>query len=643
MKRTVISMLKDATIKYPTTNFVYEMTDKGWFGRTFPVVDEESSYFACALKNLGFKKDDKISILAEGRATWMVSEFGLLKTGCVSVPLSIKLLPEEVLFRINHSESKAVIASRNTIEKLLPILSKFEQPNFKIIYLDSDYEWVKKIFSEKAIDIDNTLLYYDKMIENGKNIFPQLQTELNAGIEQIEEDDVVTISYTSGTTGNPKGIMLTHLNYYANSTDSLSFFKLTEYFRTLIILPLDHAFAHTVGSYIALLDGIGIYFVDSRGGGVNTLKNIPINLKDVSPDFLLTVPALTGNFMKKILDAMYEKGGFVKWLFHKGMRSGIAINGDGFKKAGLLKYLWNVIPYKLADALIFKKVRPIFGANLKFCVGGGALLDVKQQHFFYTLGTPVFQGYGLTEAAPIISANCDHTHKLGSSGKIIPGIELKIIKTDGTEAKTGEKGEIVIRGLNVMKGYYKNEKATAETIRNGWLYTGDMGYMDEDNFLMVVGREKALLISADGEKYSPEGIEEAIMNTSGFVNQVMLYNDHSKFTTALITLEEGRIRSYIKHHKIQNANELLEVIRKSFYKFKHEHEYAHQFPEKWIPTIFRIIPEPFTEQNLMINSTLKMVRFKIVEVYRAMIDEMYSADAKKTNNSNEELLKKFFN
>lgn len=637
MKRTVINMLKQAAETYKSSDFVVDKLSGEWKARTFSDVNNESNYFASSLINLGFKKNDKISIIAEGRGNWVTSEFGLLKAGCISVPLSVKLQPEEILFRIQHSDSKGLIITKNNYEKVASILEKLSNPDFKIIYLDDDKETFDKL---NLIPENANVFYYHTLIETGYEGYELNFAKLNEIEENTEEDDLVTISYTSGTTGNPKGIMLTHLNYWANSYDALNYFNLTEYLKTLIILPLDHSFAHTVGTYIALLNGISISFVDAKGGGVNTLKNIPINLKEVKPDFLLTVPALTGNFMKKIKDGINAKGGFVKWLFNKGLKAGLKINKNGYKKADIFTQLFYFIPYKLADILIFKKVRQIFGGNLQFCVGGGALLDIKQQQFFYTIGAPIYQGYGLTEATPIISANCEHTHKLGSSGKILPGIQCKIIKSDGSEAKIGEKGEIVIKGLNVMKGYYKNPEATNETIKDGWLYTGDMGYMDEDDFLIVVGREKALLISEDGEKYSPEGIEEAIMNSSSIINQVMLYNDHKKITSALITLDVQKLKKYIEDNDLKEPKEILEHIRISMHAFKNEKVYKDKFPEKWIPVAFRIITEPFSEQNGMINSTMKMVRFKITEVYKNKIDELYSSDCKIACKENMEDLKK---
>lgn len=623
MKRTVLEMLRTAATDYANSPYTNEKSDNGWINKTFLDVENDSNYIGSYFIDSGIKKEDKIAILSEGRVAWVTGEYGILKAGAISVPLSIKLLPEEVLFRLNHSESKGILISHNTFEKIAPVWDKIEQKNFKIYYLDDDIEKIKEDAKEFGIDLEKDAVSFSEMLEDGKAIYNKDATPLKESVENVQENDVVTISYTSGTTGNPKGIMLTQLNYYANSNDAMDFFKLPEFFKTLLILPLDHSFAHTVGIYISLLKGISIYFVDARGGSVNTLKNIPINLKEVAPDFLLTVPALTGNFMKKITDAINDKGGFIKWLFNAGLNAGIKINNNGYKKAGFFTKLANIIPYKLANALIFKKVRMIFGGNLQFCVGGGALLDIKQQKFFYSLGVPVYQGYGLTEATPIISANAVHTHKLGTSGPVLPGITCEIVDSDRKKLPKGEKGEIAILGDNVMAGYYKNEKASNEVLDNGWLFTGDMGYIEEDDFLMVVGREKALLISEDGEKYSPEEIEEAIVNCSSLIGQVMIYNDHKKFTSAIITLDIPNVKKFIKERHIADEEVLMKEIKKSFYQFKYEKEYANKFPEKWIPAVFRIAPEMFTEENKMINSTLKMVRFKIIETYKQEIDEMY--------------------
>mgnify|MGYP001810136879 CR=1 FL=1 len=245
----------------------------------------------------------------------------------------------------------------------------------------------------------------------------------------------------------------------------------------------------------------------------------------------------------------------------------------------------------------------------------------------------------------MISANTPGHHKIGSSGKIVNHLEVKICDDDGKELPLGEKGEIVIRGENVMKGYFLNPSSTSETIKNGWLHTGDMGYMDKDDFLYVLGRFKSLLISGDGEKYSPEGIESTIAEQSKLIEQIMLYNNQCAFTTAVIYPKKEQLKKLAAHAR-QTAKKtieeyLIKQIEKEIDEYKAHGRNKNLFPERWLPSTFIIIDEPFTEENKMINSTLKMVRNKIIEHYKERIDEMYRPEGKNTCNSkNTEAVKK---
>ncbi len=613
-------MLQHAAETFTDVPYVWNKTDAGWQPLTFAEVQEASRAVAATLLNRGFKPDSKMVILSEGRQEWVVSEFAALYAGGISVPLSIKLQAEEIPYRVNHSEAEIIVASRNTLPKVLEVWQKFEGTP-TVLFLDQIDALPEGAATLKE---QGRIIDYASVLKEGRGRLEEMSDRLRKIEESLDQDDVVTISYTSGTTGNPKGIMLTHRNYFANCRDSVEIFQVPFGYKTLLILPCDHSFAHTVGLYAALLRGISIYFVDARGGSMATLRNIPINLKEANPVFLLTVPALTGNFMKKIRGAIEEKGGFVERLFTRGVEAGIAYHGDGYHRPPFGVRLRNWLPYKLADAVVFRKVRETFGKDIEFCVGGGALLDIRQQEFFKAIGVPIYQGYGLTEAAPVISSNTGFAHKMGSSGKILPTVNCRIVREDGTEAETGETGQIVIQGDNVMKGYFKNPEATAETIKDGWLYTGDRGYMDEDGFLNVVGREKALLISPDGEKYSPEEIEEAIVNTSRLIEQALVYNDHNRFTGALVTLNKEAVQQAIESKKLSTAGEVLDELRSSFYAFKNEDTYRKRFPEQWIPATFQIAEEHFTEENKMINSSMKMVRFRVVEAHQHLLDRMFA-------------------
>ncbi|MFW6360303.1 MAG: AMP-dependent synthetase/ligase [Spirochaetota bacterium] len=629
MKRTVLSMLRQASDEFENITYVAKKSDQGWMEKDFLAVLRDSRAAAAALLSRGFKNNDTIALFAEGSSDWVISEFATLWAGCISVPLSIKLQAEEIPFRINHSEAKGIFVSKNMLPKIAAVYSQFKPKHVRLIVIDengSDLAELRALAGEKAAS--HVELFRDLLLEGYRNL-EDYELELQRVEDETAEDDVVTISYTSGTTGNPKGIMLTHLNYYANCRDSVEMFAVprAEY-RTLIILPCDHSFAHTVGIFAALFRGISLYFVDARGGGMAILRNIPINLIEVNPTFLLTVPALTGNFMKKIKAGIKAKGKLIRTLFNWGLTHAIRYHGNGYNRPGFAVRAVSFLPYKLADILVFSQVRRIFGRRIQFCVGGGALLDVKQQEFFNAIGVPIYQGYGLTEAAPVISSNLPSIHKFGSSGRVAPSVECRILTENGSQAAVAERGEIVIRGDNVMKGYYKNQSATEETIKDAWLYTGDLGYFDQDGFLVVVGRAKALLISPDGEKYSPEGIEEAITNSTELISQVMLYNDHKQYTSALVVLDQQGAKELIQQRGITDADELLSEINTGLFAFQQDPNYRGLFPSIWLPATFQVLTEAFSEENQMINSTMKMVRYKIMQAHEDVLEYMYTEEGK---------------
>jgi len=625
-QRTVFSMLDRAAITYANDPYLSSKGDQGWVRTSFKEARLKSRQLAAAFLELGVQENSKVAILSEAKTDWIIAEFATLFGGGISVPLSIKLLPEEVPFRVNHSDASLFIISENTLEKVISQWDKYQNPSLRLIVLDKPSEKIKKQCARYEFN-ENDLLYIDDLFALGEEKMKDHEKALSLIENNTGEDQVVTISYTSGTTGNPKGIMLTHLNYYSNSHAAVSTFQIQEKISTLLILPTDHSFAHTVGIYTALVKGLSLHFVDARGGGVNALKNIPRNLVEAESNFLLTVPALTSNFIQKFKDGIKAKGGIIEGIFNRGVEAAIKRNGDGFSKPGWAVQIGTYFNMLLAEKLIFKKLRLIFGPKIEFFVGGGALLDIKQQQFYKAIGIPVYQGYGLTEATPIISTNTPFDHKMGTSGKVLKGIKCRICDENGKELTQGQKGEIVIQGDNVMKGYYKNDVATSETIKEGWLYTGDLGYFDEDDFLVVVGREKALLISEDGEKYSPEEIEEAIVNSSISIDQIMIYNDHQKYTTALITLNKKALEELVTKEGIKTYEDVNKHLKNDMLLFSKQKEFKGKFPGKWIPSNFQIVADEFSEGNQMINSTLKMVRHKITETYQDRLDIMYGTKA----------------
>jgi long-chain acyl-CoA synthetase len=642
-ERTVLGMLKNAANQFATRQYVVKKTDEGWKGMTFPEVRADARALAASLIERGFPRGGAAAILAEGSPEWVVAEFGIIAAGGVSVPLSFRLMPEEIPFRLNHSESRLIFTSKNFVGKITAVIGQIEVPGFTIVLLDDDLEFLENLASESGLEIGRNLLSFHALVNEGRTLEAAFE-KVDAIEAEVREDDVVTVSYTSGTTGNPKGIMLMNRNYYVNCKDAVEVFEVPYDYQTLIFIPCDHSFGHTVGIYAALMRGITLYFVDARGGAMGILRNIPKNILETEPTFILSVPAISGNFMKKIASGIEEKGPIVTAIFRAGLAAGIRRNGDVSPRPSLLTRAVNYLPWKLADLLIFRTIRKsVFGNRFRFFVGGGALLERNQAEFFQAIGIPIYQGYGLTEAAPIISANTHNFQKLGSSGKVFPNVECRILDEQGREVPTGAKGEIVVRGENVMKGYLKNESATAEVLVDGWLHTGDLGFIDKDGFLTVCGRVKALLISADGEKYSPEEIEEAIMNTSPYVHQAVVWNDHRKYTSALIVPDRDAVNRFLEKNPGAGPETVIDLFDKLLKTFRTDRLLKNRFPSAWVPATFQLLEEPFTDRNQLLNSSSKIVRYKVVEAYSETLEYMYTSEGSGClNERNLEVCRKLF-
>ncbi len=623
MKRTtIIDLLNQSVEKYSNNPFLWEKTSTEFTPTTYLETKQQTHIWSAGLMDLGVKMGDKIALLSEGRNAWIIGELAILHAGAINIPLSIKLEESnDLIFRIIHSEATYILVSGGQLRKIRQIIS--DLPNVKKVVVFDEQEK----YEENEIGLN-------ELIERGKKYLKKNPDSVAKCSSQIKPDDIANISYTSGTTADPKGIMLTHRNYTANVEQAMTLMTIPETYRTLIILPLDHCFAHVAGFYSFMASGASVGTVQTGKSPMETLKNIPLNIKELKPNLLLSVPALAKNFKKNIESTIKSQGAVANLLFNTALNMSYSYNKEGFNKGRGLQKLKK--PFlNVFDKILFSKIREGFGGNLDFFIGGGALLDIDLQRFYYAIGIPMYQGYGLSEATPIISSNGEAHHKLGSSGYLVKYMDLKICDTDGMELPNFQKGEIVIRGENVMAGYYKNEKSTAETVVDGWLHTGDMGYMDNDGFLYVVGRFKSLLISSDGEKYSPEGIEESLVENSRFIDQIILHNNQNPYTIALIVPNKEALKSYVKHKKTHmnwNENEAKELalnkLQKEINEYRKGGKYEGMFPERWLPTAVAVLAEPFTEQNGLVNSTMKVVRGKVEERYKDRIENLYSADGK---------------
>ncbi len=621
--KSIIELFETTVKRYPENVYLWEKKNGEYKGTTYKETREQVMNLAAGLIAMGMKKGDRSGLISDGRNDWIISELGMLYAGGVNVPLSIRLQENELVFRLKHSGSRYIFVSAPyaaKVESIRKHLPKLE----KIIYLDGKEKPGKH-------DVD-----YRQLLMEGENYRKTHPAEVEAVWENIKPNDLANISYTSGTTADPKGIMLSHLNYAANVVQSNTLMELHSEWATLAILPWDHAFAHTCCLYAFMYKGASIASVEVGRTPLETLKNIPQNIKEIQPALMMSVPAFSKKFRQNIEGQIRKKGETLYKLFEFALKVSYLYNGTGYDRGKgwkvILKPLLTVF-----DKILFSKIREGFGGKLQFFIGGGALLDIELQRFFYAIGMPICQGYGLTEASPVISSNALHAIKFGSSGKLVKYLDLKILDEQGNELPVGQKGEIVIKGENVMLGYWENPAATAETIKNGWLHTGDMGYMDKDGFLYVLGRFKSLLIGNDGEKYSPEGIEEAIVEQSPYIQQILLYNNQNPYTTAMIVPEMEAINRDLKKHHIEPGSEegnkkALNIITDEINKYKKGGEHEGMFPERWLPAAFVVLPESFNQENGLLNTTMKMVRGKIIERFARQLEFLYTPLARNPEN-----------
>lgn len=617
-QRTIPRLFEESVKKYKDRPYLWEKHNGKYQSISFGDSRNLVYSIAAGLMAAGIKKGDRCAILSEGRVDWIITELGILYAGAISVPFSVKLeRHEELKFRLLHSECRFCFVSGTQAQKVIKL--KHDLPDLEKIIL----------FDTEPKDPDE--ISFKTLHELGRQYLGESERDFNSCWQSIQEKDLANICYTSGTITDPKGVILTHRNYTANVEQSCAIADIPPDWVTLLILPWDHSFGHTAGLYLFMAKGASIAAVECGQTSIETLRNIPINIKQIRPQLIYSVPALSKNFRKGIEQGICQKGPWAERFFRKALKVAYRYNSRGIDRGkGMRKVLKPLCGF--FDIIFFRKIQENFGGRLQYFIGGGALIDPVLEQFFYAIGIPIYQGYGLTEASPIISANSPESHKLGTSGKILSNLELRILNDQGEDLPQGEAGEIIVKGENVMKGYWRNDKATKKAIRGGWLFTGDLGYVDEDGFLVVLGRKKSLLISDDGKKYSPEGIEEALINSSPYIEQLMLYNNQSPYTISLIYPNRENLLCYLKERglspKSEKAqHEVLSLIENEIAEFK-TGRYKDIFPTKWLPAAIAVLGEGFTMQNRMLNSSMKIVRRRIFEFYEDRIEYLFTPEGK---------------
>ena len=596
---TVPRLYQHLTEEYSkeTNNFVLKHKVGGkYVGITYDQFKEETDSFAFGLASLGIGKNDKVSIIAENRPEWVYSDMAILGLGAIDVPLYPSLTSDSVEFILNNSESKAIIVSTKfQLNKLMKVRDKCKTLKYIIL------------LNEK--DIDPTikdLLAFSKVQELGKIYSKAHPSLLKDNLTQIKPNDVCTIIYTSGTTGEPKGVVLTHHNILSNVQAALDCFPISNTDVFLSFLPLCHIFERMAGYYTAFSAKCTVCYAES-------IETVAQNLIDVKPTIMTSVPRLFERIHSKIIKNVDSQPLKKQKIFYWAMDIGVRY--AEVKKKGNVPLSFS-LKYKLANKLVFSKLREKTGGNLRFFISGGAALPTYLGKFFEAIGIIIVEGYGLTESSPVIAANRVEDFKFGSVGKPFPGVEIKI----------ASDGEILAKGPNIMQGYYKNKKETDATIKDGWLYTGDIGVFDGDGFLLITDRKKHLFKTSSGKYIAPNPIESMFL-ASKYIDQFVLIGDRRMFLTALIVPDFEAVKEYADSHKIP-YDKVEDLVRdEQIYKMldKEMDQFQKKLANYERVRKFVLLDRPFTIESGEITPSLKIKRKYVEERYQDLIEQMYQS------------------
>lgn len=585
--KRLFDFLTEWEIAQPNSPFISSKINHAWNTYTFAETQLLSNRVSQLLINLGLQKDDKIAIISENRPEWNFTDIGSMQIGVTPVPMYPNIAQKDYEYIFQDAGIKyAFVGNKGIYHKVFPLLEKVE--TFKGIFvfdkIDEEKCWLEELPKTEELNL--------KEIEKRKaNVF---------------EQDLATIIYTSGTTGNPKGVMLTHKNITSNILSVKQVAPFQENQKSLSFLPLCHSFERTVFySYLAF--GFHIYYAES-------LETIGENLKEVQPFCFTTVPRLLEKVYEKIMAKGNELTGVKRKLFFWSINLGSKYELGGGNS------LWYKLKLAIARKLVFKKWLEALGGRVQFIVTGAAAMQPRLIKLFSAAGINVLEGYGLSETSPVLAVNrIDEKQRcIGTVGMVIPGVEIKI----------AEDGEILAKGDNIMKGYYNRPELTAEVIKDGWFYTGDIGkwiVANGNKFLKITDRKKELFKTAGGKYIAPQAIEEK-MKESYFIEQIMVVGgDDKKYISALIVPSYVNLYDWAKHQEIVYANkEELIQLQEVKALFTSEVEKQNKNFGKWEQIKkFELLNHEWTIEGGELTPTLKLKRKAIYATYAETIDKMY--------------------
>ena len=573
---------------------IQRKVDNVYKGITYPELKVETDAFGFGLAALGLKKGDSVALISENRPEWVYADFAMQLLGIVNVPLYPSLTSDSIEYILNDSESKAIIVSTGfQLNKVQKVLKNCKHLKYIIILNDHD-----------DVALTDNLFTFAQIQEKGKSIQHSNPDLLKKSAAEIKENDVCTIIYTSGTTGEPKGVILTHENIISNVNAVLDVYPITKEDIFLSFLPLCHIFERMAGYYTAFAAGCTVYYAES-------IEKVASNLLEARPTLMTSVPRLFERIQSRIIKNVESQSVTKQKIFYWALRIGKEYVSA--QKKGSIPLALSA-KHKVADKLVFHKLRERTGGRLRFFISGGAALSKELGEFFEAVGIKIVEGYGLTESSPVITANRFDDYKFGTVGKPLPGVEVKI----------ASDGEILARGPNIMKGYYKKKKETEETVIDGWLHTGDIGIFDSEGYLMITDRKKHLFKTSAGKYIAPTHIENIFLS-SKYIDQFVLIGDKRMFLSALIVPDYEALKEYADAHKIPYKNESDLTSNDQIYKLIEDDmaKLQKQLANYERVRKFALLDKPFTIETGEITPSLKIKRKVVEEKYNYLIEKMY--------------------
>lgn len=569
--------------KYPQDDCLVDKRDGKWIKTSTQEYVNKAMEMSRGLIKMGIKPGDKVGLISNNRSEWNIADVAILQIGAVSVPIYPTITEKEYTYIFNNAEIKLCIVSD-------------EELYGKVTSIKPNVESLGEIFTFNKVD---GAKHWTEIIDAGKDV---PNSEVEALRDAVKTEDLATLIYTSGTTGLPKGVMLTHSNLVSNVLDSLDRVPIAEEAKALSFLPVCHVFERMI-LYLYQYIGVSVYFAES-------LETVGDDIKDVKPNLFTAVPRLIEKVYAKIIAKGEELSGIKKALFFWAVKLGQDWDID---KGGFYNF-----KLKIARKLIFSKWQEALGGNIELIVSGSAALESSLMRVFYAAGMPIYEGYGLTETSPVVSviSKFNDGIRMGTVGKVLKSVEVKIADT----------GEILVKGPNVMKGYYKAQDKTDEVIdKDGWFHTGDKGEFVDTHFLKITGRIKQIFKTSGGKYVSPELMENKF-KLSPFIEQIMVIGENKKHTAALIIPAYESLKQWADYKEISySGNEDLLRNDKVINKFEREiAKYNEEFARWETVKKFKLIATEWSIDTGELTPTLKLKRNVVMEKFSGLVDEIYA-------------------